>query len=155
LWYSDRLGTAVLKRIVLALPYVCVMVGLWCSMLAVYTLLVRGNRSRFIGTVLVLWWDVARSTWFFWAGMGKFLFVAFGSLWGLLRLAVGVIFEIIRDTFELPFVLTGRFARNIRSPGVPWIAFLMTIFWCALEAVIFSYILTPTFSEIISDLVGT
>ena len=31
----------------------------------------------------------------------------------------------------------------------------MTVGWSALEAVIFSYILTPTFSEIISDLVGT
>jgi hypothetical protein len=154
-WYADLWGVALLKRIFLFIPVVSVIVGLWCSMLAIYTLLFRSGRLKFIGMLLVLWWDVARSTWLFWAGMGQFLFVAFGSLWGLLRLMVGVLLEIIREIFELPFVLTGRFTRNLRSPGVPWIAFLMTVLWSALEAAVFSYILTPTFSEILSDLVGT
>jgi len=102
-----------------------------------------------------VWWDVARSSWLFWAGMGKFLWMVFGSIWGLLRLVVSVCLELIREIFELPFVLTGTLTRNLRQPGVPWLAFLMMIAWCALEAVIFSYILTPTFSEILSDLVGS
>src|SRR5207249_7312463 len=106
------------------------------------------------GTLLVLWWDTARSTWLFWAGVGKFLLVLFGALWGLLRLLVAIILDIIRSIFELPFVLTGRFTQNLSTPGVPWLAFLMTVGWSALEAVIFAYILTPTMGELISDLVG-
>src|SRR5439155_20993450 len=82
------------------------------------------------------------------------LLVLFGALWGLLRLVVAIILVIIRSLFDLPFVLTGRFAQNLNTPGVPWLAFLMTVGWSALEAVIFAYILTPTMGELISDLVG-
>src|SRR5438105_372808 len=74
-WYSDYWSVALFKRVFLFLPYVALMAALWCSMLSVYTLLFRGGRLRYISTVLVLWWDVARSIWLFWAGMGKFLFV--------------------------------------------------------------------------------
>src|SRR5205807_3912142 len=111
------------------------------------------HRLNLLGTLLVLWWDVARSVWLFWAGMGKFLLVAFGSCWGLLRLTVGILIELIREIVELPFVLTGRATASLRQPGVPWIAFLLTVFWAALEAGVFAYILTPTMTEIVSDLV--
>lgn len=153
-WQSDMVGVSALKILFLLLPALAVVVGLWCTTLSAYALMFRNDRVRYIGTILVLWWDVARSTWLFWAGMGKFLFVLFGSFWGLLRLVVAIILEIIRSIFELPFVLTGRFTANLRSPGVPWLAFLMTVGWSALEAAIFAYILTPTMGELIGDLVG-
>jgi hypothetical protein len=37
---------------------------------------------------------------------------------------------------------------------VPWIAFLLLVFWCFLEATIFTYTLYPTVSEVLADLVG-
>jgi len=37
---------------------------------------------------------------------------------------------------------------------VPWIAFVLLIFWCALEAAIFTYTLMPTVTELLVDLVG-
>jgi len=154
-WYADLGAIAFFKRIFLVFPVISIIVGFWCSMLAVYTLAFRSNRVQFISSFLVCWWDVVRCAWLFWAGMGKFLWLLFGSIWGLLRLGVGVVLELIREIFELPFVLTGTLTRNLRQPGVPWLAFLMTIAWALLEAMIFTYILTPTFSEIISDLVGT
>jgi hypothetical protein len=40
------------------------------------------------------------------------------------------------------------------QPGVPWIAFVMLLFWAFLEATIFTYILYPTVSEVLADLVG-
>jgi hypothetical protein len=39
-------------------------------------------------------------------------------------------------------------------PGVPWLAFMILIFWCALEATIFSYTLMPTLSQVLADLSG-
>ncbi len=152
--HSDNYAVTILKYIFLLLPVTSIVVGMWCCMLAVYTILFRPNRTHFLGSVLVGWWDVAQCTWLYWAGMGKFLLVAFGSFFGLLRLVVAVLLEIIREIVELPFVLTGTLTRNMRTPGVPWLAFLMTLIWCVLEAIIFTYILTPTFGEVISDLVG-
>lgn len=154
-WNSDILGLMVFKRIFLFMPALSVIIGLWCTMLGVYTLLFRGNRVKFIITIQILWWDVARCTLLFWVGMGKFILVAFGTFWGLVRLIVAVILEIIHEIVELPFGLTGNIARHFRQPGVPWLAFVLTILWSAVEAVIFTYILAPTFSEVLSDLVGT
>jgi hypothetical protein len=153
-WFSDIWGLGILRRIFLLMPVMCSIVGLWCTMLSVYTLPFRSNRTHVVGMFLVLWWDVARSTWLFWAGMGRFLFVAFGTFWGLLRLVVAILMELLKEIVGLPFALTGVLTKNLRQPGVPWIAFLMTVAWSAIEAVIFSYILTPTFSEVVSDLVG-
>src|SRR6267142_5337484 len=153
-WNADHWAVTLLKRIFLYMPTVAVVLGLWCTLFTCYTLIFRGERLHLLGTVLVLWWDVTRSVWLFWAGMGKFLMVAFGACWGLLRLTVGILIELIREIVELPFVLTGRATASLRQPGVPWIAFLLTVFWAALEAGVFAYILTPTMTEIVSDLVG-
>ena len=37
---------------------------------------------------------------------------------------------------------------------MPWIAFVMLIFWCVLEAAIFSYTLMPTVTELLADVPG-
>lgn len=146
---------ACMKRFFLLPPALAVAAGLWCTMLAIYTLPFRSYRIRFIGTIAVLWWDVARSSWLFWSGMLKFLWVAFGSFWGMLRMVVSVTMEMVRELFELPFVMTGTITKNLREPGVPWIAFLMTVAWAAIEGVVFTYVLSPTMSEILSDIRGT
>jgi len=153
-WNADHWAVTLLKRIFLYMPAVAIVVGLWCTLFTCYTLIFRGQRLQLLGTVLVLWWDVTRSVWLFWAGMGKFLMVAFGACWGLLRLTVGILIELIREIVELPFVLTGRATASLRQPGVPWIAFLLTVLWAALEAAVFAYILNPTMTEILSDMVG-
>src|SRR5438552_7719468 len=41
-----------------------------------------------------------------------------------------------------------------RQPGVPWIAFVLLLFWSAIEATIFTFTLRPTMSELLSDLTG-
>src|SRR5438046_882002 len=153
-WNADHWAMVLLKRIFLYMPTIAIVVGLWCTLFTCYTLVFRGQRLHLLGTVLVLWWDVTRSVWLFWAGMGKFLMVAFGACWGLLRLTVGILIELIREIVELPFVLTGRATASLRQPGVPWIAFLLTVLWAALEAGVFAYILNPTMTEILSDMVG-
>ncbi|MBI3551429.1 MAG: hypothetical protein HY077_02825 [Elusimicrobia bacterium] len=154
IWSSDLAGVSLAKRLFLLMPALGIVAGLWCTMLGIYTLLFRGRRAHFIGTVMILWWDLARCTWIFWAGMGKFVIVAIGTVWGVIRLLVETLLEMIRELIELPFVLTGNLSRSLRQPGVPWLAFLMTLAWSALEATIFTYILSPTIGEIVSDLTG-
>ncbi|MER3423254.1 MAG: hypothetical protein C4293_08490, partial [Nitrospiraceae bacterium] len=60
----------------------------------------------------------------------------------------------IRQLVMMPFAMTGKMTTSYFQPGVPWIAFLMLVFWCLLEATIFTYTLFPTVSEVVADLVG-
>jgi hypothetical protein len=153
-WASESMEVALLKRVFLLLPILAVIVGLWCTMLSTYTLLFRSGRVRYIATLAVLWWDVVRSTWLFWMGLGRFFWVAFGSAWGLIHLLVATTIEMVKEVFELPFVLTGTITRNLRQPGVPWLAFVLTVLWSALEGLIFTYVLSPTMGGVISDITG-
>src|SRR5207249_2662427 len=41
-----------------------------------------------------------------------------------------------------------------RQPGVPWIAFVLLIFWSMIEATIFTFTLRPTMAELLADLTG-
>src|SRR5882762_3515330 len=93
-WTSDLIYVTILKRIFTMLPAIGVVVGLWCTLLTCYTLLFRNNRLQLVGTLLVLWWDVARSVWLFWAGMGKFLIVAAGTIVGVMRVLVAILMEL-------------------------------------------------------------
>jgi hypothetical protein len=63
--------------------------------------------------------------------------------------------EAVRQVVLLPFTMTGKMAQSYFKPGVPWIAFVMLLFWCVLETTIFTYTLFPTVSEVIADLVGS
>ncbi|MBI4376442.1 MAG: hypothetical protein HY549_08330 [Elusimicrobia bacterium] len=153
-WACDIPGLAMIKRLFLVLPALAMLTGLWCSMLSIYTLPFRSGRVRFVGTELILWWDLVRTIWLFWAGMARLLWLLIGSVWGLLQLLAAAIVEILREVSEMPFLLMGTIASNLRTPGVPWIAFLLTVAWAALEATIFTYVLSPTIGEILSDLTG-
>jgi hypothetical protein len=50
--------------------------------------------------------------------------------------------------------MTGKMTTSYFKPGVPWIAFLMLLFWCAIETTIFTYTLFPTVSEVLADIAG-
>src|SRR6266446_760979 len=102
-WTGDHWAMVLLKRIFLYMPIIDIVVGLWCTLFTCYTLIFRGQRLNLLGTVLVLWWDVARGVWLFWGGVGKFMLVLFGAGWGLLRLTVGMTIELVREVVELPF----------------------------------------------------
>src|SRR5437867_13168681 len=104
--------------------------------------------------MLLAWWDAALAVWMFWVGLGRFFVVVVGWIFELARLGLKLIMATGRQVFTLPFKVTGDMTRSYFQPGVPWIAFLLLLFWCLLEAVIFSYVLFPTVSEVLAGLVG-
>jgi hypothetical protein len=59
------------------------------------------------------------------------------------------LFQTIKDILFLPLTILNQMATNYSKPGIPWIAVSITFLWIALEAGIFSYILTPMVSEIL------
>jgi len=44
---------------------------------------------------------------------------------------------------------------NVVNRGVPWIAVGLTMFWCLLESVIFTYVMTPLVLDTLSNMTGT
>src|SRR6266566_4533401 len=74
-----------------------------------------------------------------------------GWVWGLLRLGVGLFWRTLKNLVTSPFAMLDS---SSRQPGVPWIAFLLLLFWSAIEATIFTFTLRPTMSELLSDLTG-
>src|SRR5256712_1356117 len=146
--------TALGKIVFLLLPVLLFVAAIWCTQLSLYTVLFRSARVKFAGMVVLSWWDAARAVWFYWIGLFRLVVVAIG--WGrpLARLALRLAMEALRQLLIAPFTFTGRLSKSYFRPGVPWIAFVMLLFWCLLEATIFTYTLFPTVSEVLADLVG-
>jgi len=128
---------------------------IWCTQLSLYTVPFRSKRINFITTLLLSWWDGARAVWLFWTGLFRLIVVLIGWLFSILRLILKFIVEFIKQIVTAPFTMTGQMTKSFFRPGVPWVAFVSLVFWCMLEAVIFAYVLFPTISEVLMDIVGS
>ena len=153
--HSSSSWVAVGKYLFLLFPLLLWIGAIWCTQLSVYTLPFRSRRINFIQTILLAWWDGARAVWLFWVGLFRLVVVLIGWLFSVGRLIVKFIAEVIRQIVTVPFTMTGRMTQGFFRPGVPWVAFIILIFWCMLEAGIFAYVLFPTISEVLMDIVGT
>jgi hypothetical protein len=142
------------KCVLLLFPVLLGLAAAWCTGLAVYTLPFRSRRIEFVSTILMTWWDAARAVWMYWIGMVRVGAVLVGWLVTLAHLAVKLAFEAARQLVTLPMAVTGRMTDQYFRPGVPWLAFVMLVFWCALEATIFTFTLMPTLSQVLADLAG-
>ena len=140
--------------VLLLFPALLWISAVWCTQLSLYTLPFRSGRLEFTKKMLLAWWDSALAVWMFWVGLGRFFVVVAGWVITLAQLALKLVMETGRQLVALPFKVTGDMTRSYFTPGVPWIAFLMLMFWSLLEAVIFTYVLLPTISEVLSGLVG-
>ncbi|MBN1596362.1 hypothetical protein JW933_10590 [candidate division FCPU426 bacterium] len=154
IWPYHTLVDLFLKRMFLLLPVCLFIAGLWATMLGVYTILFRSNRIHFIAATAINWWDLLKATWLFWVGIFRFIFLSLGWLYGLIIMTFRIVFEFIKELILFPFRIGSQFSSSYFRPGVPWLAVMLTIFWALLESAIFTYILLPTISEVLSDLVG-
>lgn len=148
------LWLAAVKFIFLAFPALLLVAAVWCTQLSLYTLPFRSARAQFIPTMMMTWWDAVHAVWAYWIGMFRFVGVALGWLVTLGTFMAKLLLEVVRQVALMPFTMTGRMTQSYFTPGVPWVAFVMLIFWCVLEAAIFSYTLMPTVTELLADLVG-
>jgi hypothetical protein len=151
---SPSAWVAVGKMVFLLFPMVLLVAGLWCTQLSLYTIPFRSNRVKFAEMMLLGWWDAIRAAWSYWVGVVRFVVVAAGWCLTMARLGLRLIMETFRQVLVSPFTMTSRLSRNYFQPGVPWIAFVLLLLWCLLEATIFTYTLFPTVSEVLTDLVG-
>jgi hypothetical protein len=143
-----------LKAALLLLPAAVLIVSLWAMMVSLYTLPFRSGRGYFLTALLMSWWDVGRMAWFFWAGMGRFLFVLVGWVGSLIKAAARLTWNAIKGALNSPFAVLDWTSRRYFQPGVPWIAFLVLLLWSAVEATVFTFTLTPTLNEVFGGLTG-
>jgi hypothetical protein len=152
--HSSSPWIAVGKYAFLLFPVLLTVAALWCTQLSIYTLPFRSGRVRFASTMLLTWWDAARAVWLYWVGLFRCAGVVAGWIITLANLVVRLAFEAVRQVAMMPFTFGGRMTQSYFQPGVPWVAFVMLLFWCVLEATIFTYTLLPTVSEVLGDLAG-
>jgi len=142
------------KYVLLLFPALLAVGATWVTLLSLYTLPFRAGRVRFVSMLLLAWWDAARSVWLYWVGIVRVAAVAAGWLISLGALIVRLAVDSTRQVAALPFTMTGRVMPSYFQPGVPWMAFVMLLAWCVLEAGVFSHTMMPTVSTVLSELSG-
>ena len=144
---------AVLGKCLLLVPPATVLIlGTWGTMVSVFTIPFRlGRAGSLLTGLLMSWWDGLRMSWFYWAGLVKFLVVLVGWFWGLLKLSVQLVWGTIKGAVTSPLAMLDATSRR---PGVPWPSFFLLIIWSAVEATIFTFTLRPTMSELLSGITG-
>jgi hypothetical protein len=152
--FSGSPSMVALKALLLLLPAAVLIVSMWATMTSLYTLPFRSGRGYFLTALLMSWWDVGRMAWFYWAGMGRFVFVSIGWIGSGIRAFVRLLWNTIKGALNSPFAILDWTSRRYFKPGVPWLAFLLLILWSAIEATIFTFTLRPTMNELMADLTG-
>ena len=142
------------KYVFLLFPVLLGVAAIWCTQLCTYTLIFRSGRIRVVSLLLLAWWDAARAVWMYWVGLVRLAGVVAGWVLTLGHLAVRLVVGVLREVAAAPFHMTSRATQSYFQPGVPWIAFIMLVFWCILEAAVFTYTLRPTINEVLADLAG-
>jgi hypothetical protein len=152
--FSGSPSMVALKALLLLLPAAVLIVSMWATMTSLYTLPFRSGRGYFLTALLMSWWDVGRMAWFYWAGMGRFVFVSIGWIGSGIRAFARLLWNTIKGALNSPFAILDWTSRRYFKPGVPWLAFLLLILWSAIEATIFTFTLRPTMNELMADLTG-
>ena len=142
------------KRIFVLLPVMAIILGCWVSIACVLTVVVRQNRREFLTGMLITWWDLGKSIVYFWGGILKFMLNLAVALIELGKIITLGLLSILQEAVYTPFRLLRGASRNVLSSPVPWIAVFMTIFWCIIEAVIFTYVTTPLVVDVFSNITG-
>ena len=152
---SPSVWMAAAKYVLLLLPALLALAALWCTQLSLYTLPFRNGRVHFVSALLLTWWDAARAVWLYWMGLVRCIGVALGWVVVFAGFLVRLLIEAVRQVAMMPFAVSGRMAQRYFQPGVPWIAFVALLLWCVLEASIFTHVLFPAVSDVLSRLAET
>jgi hypothetical protein len=153
-WTDGPLAGRALAWVLLLMPALLLAAGMWCTVISLYTLPFRSGRGYFITALLMAWWDAGRTIWLFWTGMLRVLVALVGWVIGSVRFALLMIKNMLLGLLRSPLTLLDWTSRRYFQPGVPWIAFLILLVWCAIEATIFTFTLQPTLNEVFGSLTG-
>jgi hypothetical protein len=142
------------KRLFLLLPVLAIILGSWITIASVITILFRKNRMGFMQSLFITWWDLGKSIVSFWGGTIKFVFILTVALLNVLKILLLGVWYVIQELLFTPFRLVGKLGSRVISSNIPWIAVVLTLFWCLIEATIFTYVTTPLVIDTFSNITG-
>ena len=142
------------KRLFLLLPVAAIILCCWLTIACFLTVIIRPNRQDYVKNIFVTWWDLGKSIASFWGGIFKFAFTFLLATLNAIRFAALAIWSLIQEFILMPFRLLGNIGRNVATSPIPWIAVVLTLFWCFIEAVIFTYVTTPLVVDTFSNITG-
>jgi len=147
--FEGELPLVILKTLFLLLPLIFLTIASWLTCFSLPTAVFRQNKTQFVGTLLVAWWDGGRAILTYWGGIFKFAFLSVGWTYGALKIIVMGTYQTIKDIVFSPITIMTEMAKGYSAPGVPWIAVAVTFVWMLMEACIFTFVLTPLVSEVL------
>lgn len=151
---ADTLWVMAAKRLFLLLPVLAIIAGCWLTTPSILTVIFRHKRREFTTALVITWWDLGKSIVSFWGGIFKFAITLVGALIGLTKIIIIGIWSVIQEILFLPFRLLRAAGQSVVSSPVPWIAVFLTVFWCFIEALIFTYVVSPLVSDTLSNITG-
>ncbi len=151
---DDSVLTMIAKRLFLLLPVLAFIGACWLTVPSVITVIFRHKRREFISALFLTWWDLGKSIVSFWGGIFKFVFVFVAAMIGLVRMVILSIWSVFVQLFIMPFRAVRSAGQNVVNSKVPWIAVFLTVLWCLIEAMIFTYVTTPLVSDTLSNITG-
>ena len=147
-WTNGPAAGRVLMWVLLLLPALLLAAGAWSTVLSFYTLPFRSGRGTFLTSLLMAWWDAGRCIWLFWTGILRVGIALIGWIIGSVRFGLLMVKNILLGVFRSPLTLFDWMSRSYFKSGLPWVAFLVLVLWCAIEATIFTFTLQPTLNEV-------
>ncbi|RMI19287.1 MAG: hypothetical protein D6681_03055 [Calditrichaeota bacterium] len=142
------------KRGLALLPVLAIILGCWLSIACMITVVVRPQRREFVTKLFITWWDLGKAIVAFWGGIVRFVFHLVAALFGAVKIVVMGLWALVQDVVLMPFRLVRNAGLRVLTSDVPWIAVSLTLFWCFIEAVIFTYVTTPLVIDTFSNITG-
>ena len=152
--WSQSPATVVLTAVLLLMPALLMIAGMWATMLSMYTIPFRSGRRGFVTSLLMAWWDAGRCIWLYWAGFARLGAAMLGWLLGGIKFTLLTLRNTLVSLVRSPMAMLDWTSRRYFQPGMPWLAFLVLLVWSAVEATVFTFTLTPTLNEVFGGLTG-
>jgi len=151
---GDTFSVMMGKRLLLLLPAAAIIFACWVTIACLLTVVIRHQRRQYVSTLFVTWWDLFRAIFSFWGGFFKFFFYLAGWIFAFVRIVIIGLWLSLQDILLTPFRAMKGVGDFATKPGTPWIAVVMTLAWCALEAVIFTFVATALVLDTLGGLTG-
>lgn len=154
-WGADDIfWFALAKRIFLLLPALGFLFCCYTMMFCLLTIPFRPQRTNYLRSIMLTWWDFGRSIFSFWGGILKFVFCLCGWIFSLARMVLFAGWLSFQDIVLAPLRITRDVSSNYFRSGVPWLAVGLLVFWSLLEALIFTVFVSPLVIDVISGTAG-
>lgn len=152
--FGDSLIGDAVRRVFFLLPALLIVLGVWVTVGSLYTIPFRAQRSRYVMTLALSWWDAARCIWLFWTGIARLVVAVVGWIVSGALLVLRMAYHLVRSLARPPLAALQWTSLRSFESGVPWIAFLLTLAWSAVEAAVFTYALVPVVGAVFESATG-